>query len=260
MVWITGASAGDEAVVLSRKAMIRLVIVAALVALAVVVAIALGLPRALSLDNLRTQRTGLLGFVQAHPVASVAIYCGVYVAVVALSLPGALVMSLAGGFLFGAVEGTAAAAASVTLGSTLMFFVARTTFGASLARRFGRRGGVIGRIEAAATEHPFSTILTARLIPAIPIFLVNLGAGVVRMPFAPFLLATMIGVIPSTFLYASVGSGLDHLFDTVEPEALMGVIRSELALPALGLCCLAVLPLALQWFRSRRVAERRRVR
>ena len=260
MVWEAGGSAGEKAVVLSRKAMIRLAVVATLVVLVVAAALALGLPRALSLDNLRTQRTALVGVVQAHPVAGIAIYCAAYVALVALSLPGALVMSLAGGFLFGAIEGTAAAAASVTLGSTLMFFVARTALGASLARRFGGRSGVIGRIEAAAGRHPFSTILTARLIPAIPIFVVNLGAGAVRMAFAPFLLATAIGVIPSMFLYASVGSGLDHLFDTVEPGALMGVIRSELALPALGLCCLAVLPLALQWLKSRRVAERQRVR
>lgn len=259
MVWIAGGGqTGDEAV-LSRRSLYRLVIVLALIAVAIGAAIALGLPQKLSLDSIRDQRAVLTAFVRAHPAASILAYCAVYTAIVSLSLPGALVMSLTGGFLFGALEGTVAGAASVTLGSLVMFFVARTALGAGLAERFGGKGGMLGKIEQAATRHPFSTILTFRLIPAVPIFLVNLGAGVVRTPLAPFFLATLIGVIPSTFLYTSVGSGLDHLFNEVEPAALMGMIRSELALPALGLCCLAALPLGLHWWRDRRVAERRPV-
>lgn len=256
MVLIASGGAGDDAV-RSRKTVIRLVLTALVIGAAVVAAFALGLPERLSLDGVRAQRAGLEAFVAAHPVGSVALYCAIYVAVVGLSLPGALVMSLTGGFLFGPLVGTAAGVGSVTAGSLVMFFVARTTLGAGLARRFGDPGGLLARIESAATRHPFSTILSFRLIPAVPIFLVNLGAGAVRTPLLPFTLATVLGVIPSTFLYCSVGAGLDHLFDEVEPEALMGVIRSELALPALGLCGLAILPLALQWWRGRRVAERR---
>lgn len=259
MVSIASGDAGDDAV-RSRKAVIRLVILAGLVGGALAAAFALGLPEKLSLDGIRVQRAALQAFVQAHPVGSVALYCAIYMAVVSLSLPGALVMSLTGGFLFGPFLGAAAGVSSVTAGSLVMFFVARTTLGADLARRFGGQGGLLGRIERAATRHPFSTILSFRLIPAVPIFLVNLGAGAVRTPFVPFTLATVLGVIPSTYLYCSVGSGLDHLFDEVEPDALMSVIRSELALPALGLCCLAILPLALQWWRARRVAQRRKLK
>ncbi|MCZ3178016.1 hypothetical protein NYZ24_19485, partial [Acinetobacter baumannii] len=73
----------------------------------------------------------------------------------------------------------------------------------------------------------------------------------------PYAAATVIGVIPSTLLYASVGSGLDDLFANVEPDALMGVIRSELALPALGLLGLAALPLALRWWMGRKPGAQR---
>ncbi len=258
MVSIASETAGDDVPRMSRTLLLRAGLAVAALAILIALAVALGLPQRLSLDSIRSQRASLLAFVAAHPVASVLIYCGVYVTVVSLSLPGALVMSLAGGFLFGPPEGTFAAAGSVTLGSLIMFGVARTALGAGLALRISGHGGVLGRIEATAIDHPFSTILTCRLIPAVPIFMVNLAAGLIRLPFAPFALATLIGVSPSTYLYVSVGSGLDHLFETVEPEALMGVIRSELALPALGLCCLAVLPLGLHWLRGRRLGQGRK--
>ena len=258
MVSVTrGGRIGDDLQVNRRSILIRAGLVALVLAGAIGVAFALGLPEKLSLDGVRSQRALLVGYVHAHPIASILIYCAIYAALVSLSLPGALVMSLTGGFLFGSIEGTAAGVASVSVGSLVMFFVARTAIGEGLARRLTASSEAMRKIESAAQRHPFSTILTVRLIPAVPIFIVNLGAGMVRTPLVPFALATVLGVIPSTFLYASVGSGLDHLFDEVEPSALMGVIRSELAAPALGLCCLAILPLGLQWWRGRRVAQRR---
>jgi uncharacterized membrane protein YdjX (TVP38/TMEM64 family) len=109
-------------------------------------------------------------------------------------------------------------------------------------------------MEREVRHHPFTSMLTLRLIPAAPLVLVNLAAGFVRMPLAPYALATVIGVMPSTFLYASVGAGLEDLFTSVQPGALMGVIRSELVLPVTGLLCLAAAPLGVRWWMARRKA------
>ncbi len=223
-------------------------------------AIWIGLPEKLSLDQLRIERTVMLAFVHAHPWLSLMLYVGLYAAIVGLSIPGALVMTLTGGFLFGPLEGSAAAVTGVSLGSILMFFVAQTAVGDGVRAWLRGRSPLVEKLEHEVRHHPFTSILTLRLIPAVPIWMVNLAAGFVRVPFGPYALATLIGVVPSTFLYASVGDGLDRLFGTVEPDALMSVIRSELALPALGLLCLAALPVAVRWWTGRRVAERRAVK
>jgi uncharacterized membrane protein YdjX (TVP38/TMEM64 family) len=217
------------------------------------------LPDKLSLGELRAQRGVLQGLVHAHPLGSVFAYLVLYTLVVALSIPGALVMTLAGGLLFGAVEGGAAAVAAVTAGSVLMYLAAHTAVGESLRLWIVERSPMLRRLEGDVRRHPFTTTLTLRLIPAAPICLVNLAAGFVRMPLLPYALATVIGVVPSTFLYASVGAGLDTLFATVEPGSLMSIIRSELALPALGLLGLAGFPLAVRWWAGRRVAQRHAV-
>jgi len=236
--------------------LVRWAVVGAVVA-AIALALWLGLPNKLSLDSLRTERANLLAFVHAHPWQSLAVYILAYTAVVGLSIPGALVMTLTGGFLFGALEGGAAAVTGVSLGSVLMFLAAQTAVGDGLRDWLRSRSPLMHKLEREVSQHPFTSTLTLRLIPAAPICLVNLAAGFVRMPLAPYALATVIGVIPSTFLYASVGAGLDSLFETVEPAALMSVIRSELALPALGILALAALPLGVRWWMGRKGGARR---
>lgn len=231
--------------------------VLALVVAGLFTALALGLPQKLSLSQLRAEHTALQGFVQAHPWQSLLVYVALYVAVVALSMPGALVMTLSGGFLFGALEGGAAAVTGVSLGSVLMFLLARTAAGEGVRAWLSHRTGLMKRLEDEVREHPFTTTLTLRLIPAAPICLVNLAAGFVRIRLLPYALATVLGVIPSTFLYASVGQGLDRLFGTVQTGSLLHVIRTQLVLPALGLMVLVALPLALRWWTGRRrVAQR----
>jgi uncharacterized membrane protein YdjX (TVP38/TMEM64 family) len=254
MVSITTGDAHRGAPASAKTRWARSLVLGAIL-LTIGVALWFGLPDKLSLDQLRAQRGSLLALVHAHPWRSLLAYVGLYTLVVTLSVPGALVMTLAGGFLFGALEGGAAAVAAVSTGSVLMYLAAQTAFGETLHHWIVRRSALLGRLEGEVRRHPFLTTLTLRLIPAAPICLVNLAAGFVRIPLVPYTLATLIGVIPSTFLYASVGAGLDGLFATVEPHALMSIIRSELALPALGLLCLTAVPLAIRWRAGRRVAQ-----
>lgn len=258
MVSITTGGWRREQAGRTTRTLVRIALVAAVVAALAAVAW-FGLPERLSLDRLRADQGALLAFVHAHPWESLALYVAAYVAVVSLSLPGALVMTLTGGFLFGALEGGAAAVTAVSLGCVLMFLLARTAVGEEVRAWLARRSALLRRLEGEVRAHPFTTTLTLRLIPAAPICVVNLAAGFVRMPLGPYALATVVGVIPSTFLYASVGSGLGRMFRTVRPGAVMTTIRAELMWPAIGILLLAALPLGVRWWSGRRVAGRRGV-
>jgi uncharacterized membrane protein YdjX (TVP38/TMEM64 family) len=147
-------------------------------------------------------------FMAEHRVAAVALYMLIYVAVVALSVPGAVWLTLAGGILFGAWVGAAATVVAATIGATIIFKVAQSAVGESLLRRAGPRAAKVAEdIRADA----FSYLLFLRLVPAFPFFLVNLAAALVAMPLSTFVAATVIGIIPATFAFSLAGAGLDSV-------------------------------------------------
>lgn len=241
----------------------RIALVGALAAV-LIGALALGAPKYLSLSELKAERGVLLAFVHAHPWGSLLLYIATYCLVVAVSFPGALVMTLTGGFLFGWLEGGAAAVAGVSSGAIVMFVIARTTFGEPIMRWVEARGGLIHRVQKHVAAHPFNALLTLRLIPAAPIWLVNIAASLSPMPLRAYALATVIGCAPSTFLYASVGAGLNRLFDKVGKGDVLSALREQLFWPVIGVTALALLPVAWKLWRGRdvdqdegeRVAER----
>ena len=230
---------------LSRR---RLALAAAplvFVLLASVAVFASGAWRHLSLDALRERRHELLAFVHAHPVLSLEIYVAAYAVLVAFSIPGALLMSLSGGYLFGVGAGAAAAVTGASTGAVAMFLAARTALGDALARRFARSHGVMARIQAAARgRHAVSTLLALRLMPAVPFALVNLLAGVAKMRLGPYVLATVVGIAPSTLIYAWTGHGLHAIFSRSGAVDLRALIRPEVYGPVIALSLLALTPLA----------------
>ena len=223
----------------------------AAVALGLVLVFATGLNRYLSLEMLEARRVQLQGLVALHPVASVAVYAATYVAVVALSMPGALIMTMSGGFLFGPLVGSAAAVAGASTGATLMFLVARSALGDILRRRAGA-GGMAQKIEAGVRDNAFSYLLVLRLIPAMPFWLVNIAAGCVRIPLRTYVAATVVGIIPSTLIYSSIGSGLGHVFDRGETPDLKLLFDPRIYLPLFGLAFLSIAPLLVHGWRARR--------
>ena len=244
----------------SRGKVIARVAAASALAVILIAAFALGAPKYLSLDGLRAERGVLLAFVHAHPFESLVLYLLTYCLVVAVSFPGALVMTLTGGFLFGWLEGGAAAVIGVSSGAILMFVVARTALGEPIMRWVERRGGVIHKLQKHVAAHPFTALLTLRLIPAAPIWLVNIAASLSLMPLRAYALATVIGCAPSTFLYASVGAGLNRMFDTVGKGDVLGTLRDQLFWPVVGVTTLAILPVAWKLWRDYRNAPHKDAR
>ena len=192
-----------------RRTWRRLIPVAA-VMLAAAGVYASGLHQYLSLDTLRLQRANLQDFVADHPAASVGVYMAVYVVAVVLSLPGSLFLSLTGGFLFGMWLGAAATWFAATAGATVIFLVARTAFGSALK---ARAGGFIAKLERGFRRNAFSYLLSLRLMPAAPFFVVNLVPAFLNVKTRDFVAATALGIIPGTLVYASIGAGLGAVFD-----------------------------------------------
>jgi len=214
-------------------------------------ALASGLAGHISLEDLRIQAQALQAFVREHPVLSIGAYIGVYVATVSISLPGALILSLSGGFLFGPVLGGAVAVTGATGGSTVVFLVSRTAF-ADFLRRW--KNPLLLKIEDGFRDNAFSYLLTLRLIPAFPLLLVNVAAGLMRVPLRTFLLASFLGMVPSSFVYAGIGAGLGHVFAEGHPVALHTLLSPRIYLPIIGMGVLAFLPPLWRHWRRGRVA------
>ncbi|MGZ3410465.1 MAG: TVP38/TMEM64 family protein [Xanthobacteraceae bacterium] len=180
----------------------------ALILLATVVVFASGLQRYLTLEALVHHRMTIDTFVYSHAPLAVAIYIGLYVAVVALSIPGAAILTISGGLLFGTIVGGSAAICGATIGATIIFLVARTALGEWL---FRGAGPLAAKLAAGFREEAFSCLLFLRLIPLFPFWLVNLVAALAGVSLMPFIVATAIGIIPLAYLGAYLGAGLDTI-------------------------------------------------
>ncbi len=232
----------------TRASLLRRFAPLAVIAAGLAAAVALGWTDYLSLGELRARREDLLAWVEANPVLSVAAFAGLYCLVVAFSIPGAQIMTLAGGFLFGAIVGTAATVTGATAGAIVIFLAARSAFGDVLRRR---AGSAVARFEQGVREHAFSYIVTLRLLPIFPFWLVNIGLALVDVPLRTFALATLLGVIPGTFVYSALGSGLGSIFDRNEAPNLSIIFEPQILLPLIGLALLSLLPVVVRRFRRR---------
>jgi uncharacterized membrane protein YdjX (TVP38/TMEM64 family) len=162
----------------------------------------------ISLDSLVQHRAAIDRFVTGHQVLAVLAYVGLYAAVVALSLPGALFLTVSGGFLFGLVVGASAAVIGATLGATIIFLVARTALGEPLLKRAGPRAA---HLAEGFRADAFNYLLFLRLVPAFPFFLVNLVPAFAGVRLSTFVAATALGIIPGGIAYAFAGTGLDSV-------------------------------------------------
>ena len=217
-----------------------------------------------SLKSLVRHRAAIDDFVVSHQMLAIFVYVGVYITVVAVSLPGAALLTITGGFLFGIAVGASAAVISATVGATLIFLVARTALGEPLLRRAGPRATQLAR---GFREDAFSYLLFLRLVPAFPFFLVNLVPAFAGVRLGPFVAATAIGIIPGAIVFALAGAGLDSIIAAQKNSydqciAAKGadcrlvfepadVLTPQLiaALVALGL--LALMPVAVKFWRTR---------
>ena len=169
---------------------------------------ALDLKRFLSLDYLKQSQAALAALFEQRPLAVVASYFAIYVAATALSIPGATIITLAGGALFGFWWGTLIVSFASCVGATLAFLAARFVLRDSIQARFGQRMGEINRgVEKDGAFYLF----TLRLIPLIPFFVINLAMGLTRMKAWTFYWVSQLGMLAGTAVYVNAGTQLAQI-------------------------------------------------
>ncbi|WP_291297124.1 TVP38/TMEM64 family protein [Elioraea sp.] len=208
-----------------------------------------GLADHLSLDTLARHRETLTGFVAANWTLAALAFVGVYVAAVAFSVPGAVFLTLSGGFLFGPVAGTALTVVGATIGATAVFLLARTIFGEDALARLGPRAEALA---AAIRRNAGSYLLVLRLVPIFPFFLVNLVPAFVGVKLVTYVVTTFIGILPGTAVFTLAGAGLGDVLALGGAFDVRAVLTPRVigALVGLAALSLAAIPLKARFARS----------
>ena len=245
-------SRGDEGRPPKARLWTKVALVAALAA-GFVSFFAFGLDDYATVEALREHRNLLRARVDGHAVLAPAVFMALYAAAVAFSLPGGAAMTIAGGFLFGNVFGAAYVAVAATVGASAVFLIARTALGEPLR---ARAGPWLGRLEAGFQRNAFSYLLVLRLVPLFPFFVVNLVPAFLGVRLMPYVGATIVGIVPATFVYATVGAGLDSLFESGGEFTAAGILTPEIVTALVGLAILALVPVAYRRYKARKPEDR----
>ena len=211
------------------------------IAMAVVIALAIGaffyfdIGQFLSLAALKDNRDHLLAFTEANYARAAALFILCYIEVAGSSLPGATILTLAGGFLFGSVFGTLLVNLGATSGATLAFLAARYMLRDWVEQKFGKW---LDPLQQGFAKNAFNYLITLRLIPLVPFFVINLVSGLTRMNVGTYMVATSLGIIPGSFVYAYAGRQLgtiNSLKEIASPNVIAAfILLGFLALVPIG--------------------------
>jgi len=204
------AETRPDAEVLGRSHRVRRLLPLVLVAGGIAFVFGSGIYREISLESLARHRAWIAHHVAEHEIAALLVYAGVYASMVTLSIPGAMVLTIAGGAVFGTLFGALGAIAGATVGATIIFLITRGAVGEILIRRAGPK---LAKVAAGFREDAFCYLLFLRLVPLFPLWLVNLVPALAGVRLAPYVAATAVGIIPGSFVFAFFGSGLESMLD-----------------------------------------------
>jgi uncharacterized membrane protein YdjX (TVP38/TMEM64 family) len=259
-----GMSSSQPPPAAQTKPRVLLLAVAVCVLLLVLVS---GVHRYASLAAIIEFRQTLQTAIQSHYALALAGYIIIYIAAVAVSLPGAAVLTVAGGLMFGTIVGGIAAVCAATAGACVVFLIARTAAGGGLA---GRVGPHVAKLQAGFCENAGSYMLFLRLAPVVPFFVVNIVPALLGVRFRTYLMGTFFGIMPASFAFSSAGAGLDSAVTaakavqarciaaniatncplSLEPNTLL---TPQLKLAFALLSMLALIPIGIKIWRRRHV-------
>jgi len=206
----------------------------------------------LSFDTLRNNREALLAFRDANYLGLAAVFVGIYILIVAFSLPGAAVASVTGGFLFGLGFGTAFNVFAATIGASLIFLAARAGLGEVLTAKMNASDGKLKSLQKGLRENEISVMFLLRLVPVVPFFVANLLPALVGVRFFNFFWTTALGIIPGAIVFTWIGVGVGEVFDRGGTPDLSLLWSPQVLGPILGLAALAALPIVIKALRGKK--------
>ena len=230
---VRGGARADRMTRMPRRMSHWLLPIVAVAAIAVYLAFDLG--QILSLDSLKAQQLSIAAWRDSNPVAAALVFFAAYVAVTAVSLPGAAVMTLAAGAIFGLLWGTVIVSFASSLGATLAFLATRFLLNEWVQRRLGNR---LEAINAGVEKDGAFYLFSLRLVPVFPFFAVNLLMGLTRIRVSTFYWVSQVGMLAGTVVYVNAGTQLAAI------ESLETILSPTLIL---SFALLGLLPLLGRW-------------
>ncbi len=220
------------------------ILILTVLAVCVVVFFAFDLDRFLTLEYVKNSRQEFQVFYDNNPLLTVFSFFIIYVVVVGVNLPGATVLGLAGGALFGFTVGVVTISFASTIGATLACFFSRNLFRDYVQNKFGDK---LERVNKGIEEEGAFYLFTMRLIPVIPFVVINLIMGLTPMKLRTFYWVSQVGMLPGTMVYVNAGKELGRI------DSLSGIVQPSLIISfaALGLFPLIVRK-ALAFVKARR--------
>lgn len=216
--------------------------------LGLVVFILAGGPKHMNLQSLADHRDILAGYVEAYGPLAVLGFMAFYATAVSLSVPGGVVLTIASGFLFGPVLGPLYSVTSATLGATVVFFAARSAFRPYFREKAGKS---LQKLERGFQENAISYMIFLRLVPVFPFWLINIVPALLGISPRLYILATFFGIMPGTFVYASIGNGLGALLEAGQNPDLGLIFEPEILTPLIGIALLSLIPVLYKRFRKK---------
>lgn len=214
-----------------------------------------------SLSSIIMHREILSSFVADNLLLGLVAFLAIYAGLVAISFPGASLLTILAGFLFGGLIGGVTTVFAATLGATLIFLIARSSFGEVMEKK---ASGFVKKLADGFHENAFEYLLTIRLTPLFPFWVMNIVPAILNMRLIPYVVATFIGIIPGTLAFSYIGAGLDSVIEAQEKAnpgcgaagtceiELSALITSDLIIAMLALAFISILPLGIKKWKARR--------
>lgn len=213
---------------------------------------AMGWHNYLTLEFLTESREMLKSMVAAHPVAAPAGFVVAYALAVAFSFPAASILTIFAGFLFGWLLGGVLVAFAATAGASAIFLAARSAFGDFLRDKVGTR---VRKLADGFEKDAFGYLLVLRLAPVFPFFVMNIAPALFKVPLRTYVAATFLGILPGTFAYAYLGSGIDSVIVSAQQAGrdvmLSDIVTPQITLAFVALAVVAAIPTIIKKFRAR---------
>jgi uncharacterized membrane protein YdjX (TVP38/TMEM64 family) len=207
--------------------------------------------RYFTFTQLALHRHILLQWTETHYALAILSFLLVYIISVTLSFPGATILTLLGGFLFGVWQGTLYVVIGATIGATLTYLAIRTSLGAFLAQKGGKW---LSKLEKGFEQNAFSYMLVLRFIPIFPFWVINIAAGMLNVKLRHYFFGTLLGIIPGSLVYVAIGHGLGSVLDQGKTPDFSIIFKPEILLPLIGLSILSLIPVIYKKFKAKKHA------
>ncbi|HSW85905.1 MAG TPA: TVP38/TMEM64 family protein [Rhabdochlamydiaceae bacterium] len=201
-----------------------------------------------SFDSLKSYHQIIKTYVSQHPVSVPIIFILVYIAITAMSIPGAVFLTLLGGYLFPQPQSSIYVIFAATCGATLIFLAARTALGDFLRKK---AGPFLKKMEKGFQENAVSYMLFLRFVPVFPFWLVNIAPAILGVSLITFVWTTLVGITPGTIVFTLAGGGLEKIFESQQEFSINTIFNLQVKI-ALGLLAvISLVPIIWKRFRKR---------